>query len=442
MGMLPLLAAASADAPVAWRGGRPLGAGRFLAEARAVADRLPPGGHVINLCTDRHTFAAGFAGALIAARPSLLPASTAPNALAQLRRFAPGVVTIGDELVREAIATAADDAQAFDVPRIDASLEAAWVFTSGSTGVPVGHRKTWGSLVRCLSAGAARLGLDGGPFSLVATVPPQHMYGFELAVLMPWLAGNAVATERPLLPAEVAAALGSVPAPRALVTTPVHLRALIASTTAFPKVELLVSATAPLSAALARESERRFDAPLREIYGSTETGEMALRRTAHDQLWELWPGVRLEPVDDGYAALGGHLDAPVPLQDIVEPVGARHFLLQGRRTDLVNIAGRRSSLSYLNHQLQSVPGVVDGVFVMREEASGEAGVTRLAALVVAPGLSVAQLMEALRQRIDAAFLPRPLLRVDQLPRNATGKLPLAALQDLLARRAPAGRRPA
>jgi acyl-coenzyme A synthetase/AMP-(fatty) acid ligase len=230
-----------------------------------------------------------------------------------------------------------------------------------------------------------------------------------------------------------------------LVTTPVHLRALVASATSFPAVELIVSATAPLSGALARDSERRFDAPLREIYGSTETGEMALRRTAHDPLWELWPGVRLEPADGGYAAEGGHIETPVVLQDVVEPVGARHFLLQGRRTDLVNIAGRRSSLSYLNHQLQSVPGVVDGAFVMRAEDADEGGVVRLAALVVAPDLSVAQLMEALRQRIDAAFLPRPLLRVEQLPRNATGKLPLAAVEDLLLacrEREPAGRRPA
>ena len=36
-------------------------------------------------------------------------------------------------------------------------------------------------------------------------------------------------------------------------------------------------------------------------------------------------------------------------------------------------------------------------------------------------------MNALRQRIDAAFLPRPLCLVDALPRNATGKLPRQAL---------------
>jgi len=45
-------------------------------------------------------------------------------------------------------------------------------------------------------------------------------------------------------------------------------------------------------------------------------------------------------------------------------------------------------------------------------------------------LSVAQLNEHLRQRIDPVFLPRPLIMVERLPRNATGKLPHGELQHL------------
>jgi acyl-coenzyme A synthetase/AMP-(fatty) acid ligase len=84
----------------------------------------------------------------------------------------------------------------------------------------------------------------------------------------------------------------------------------------------------------------------------------------------------------------------------------------------------------LNAQLNAIPGVVDGAFFLRDEEPQSTGVTRLAAVVVAPTLSVAQLTEHLRRRIDPVFLPRPLLLVDQLPRNATGKLPLQALQSL------------
>ena len=59
---------------------------------------------------------------------------------------------------------------------------------------------------------------------------------------------------------------------------------------------------------------------------------------------------------------------------------------------------------------------------------------RLAAFVVAPGMDRRQLLAALRQRIDAIFLPRPLVFVDALPRNSTGKLPRSALQALFEER--------
>jgi 3-hydroxymyristoyl/3-hydroxydecanoyl-(acyl carrier protein) dehydratase len=51
--------------------------------------------------------------------------------------------------------------------------------------------------------------------------------------------------------------------------------------------------------------------------------------------------------------------------------------------------------------------------------------------VVAPALSREALLQALRQRIDPVFLPRPLVFVDALPRNTTGKLPREALARLL-----------
>jgi acyl-coenzyme A synthetase/AMP-(fatty) acid ligase len=59
-------------------------------------------------------------------------------------------------------------------------------------------------------------------------------------------------------------------------------------------------------------------------------------------------------------------------------------------------------------------------------------VTRLSACVVAPGLTASTLLAALRLRIDPVFLPRPLLFVESLPRNSTGKLPRDALQKLIA----------
>ena len=57
-------------------------------------------------------------------------------------------------------------------------------------------------------------------------------------------------------------------------------------------------------------------------------------------------------------------------------------------------------------------------------------VTRLMAFAFAPGMTAATVLAALRPRIDAVFMPRPLVLMDALPRNSTGKLPRQTLSDL------------
>jgi acyl-coenzyme A synthetase/AMP-(fatty) acid ligase len=143
----------------------------------------------------------------------------------------------------------------------------------------------------------------------------------------------------------------------------------------------------------------------------------------------LFDGVRFTLEGDTTWASGGHVEQPVPMNDVIESVGETRFLLHGRMADLVNIAGRRNSLANLNLQLNAIPGVIDGAFFMPDEAAPDEA-TRLAAFVVAPGLTPAQLTAALRERVDMVFLPRPLVFVDALPRNATGKLPHEALRQL------------
>jgi acyl-coenzyme A synthetase/AMP-(fatty) acid ligase len=52
------------------------------------------------------------------------------------------------------------------------------------------------------------------------------------------------------------------------------------------------------------------------------------------------------------------------------------------------------------------------------------------AFVVAPGMTAAAVQAALKERIDTIFLPRPLVLLEALPRNATGKLPRDVLEAL------------
>jgi acyl-coenzyme A synthetase/AMP-(fatty) acid ligase len=435
---IALLSHGTPTAVIAYRAGVPVTAQRFLSDAHHLAQGLPAGKHVLNVCADRYHFTVGLAACLIGGRVSLLPSTHTPEVIGQLASFAPDAFCLTDDIrcdiglpkvyYPEALPTAD---VAWAVPEIPVTQLAAIVFTSGSTGTPLPYKKTWGRLARCVRDGAPRLGLlDGRSHALIGTVPAQHMYGFESTVLLALVSGNAFCAERPFYPADIAGAVAAVPEPRTLVTTPVHLRALIASEIDLPPVELVVSATAPLGQDLAHEVEAKFHTRLLEIYGSTETGQIALRRTAESAAWRLWPNVQLKISDDRVFAHGGHVEQLTEMQDVIEITGNEEFLLHGRTADMVNIAGKRSSFGYLNTQLNAIPGVTDGVFYLREGTTGSTGVARLGAVVVAPTLSVAELNDHLRQRIDPVFLPRPLILVERLPRNATGKLPHGELQHL------------
>lgn len=450
MSRFPLIAHRTAESVVAWRDGAPISAARYLADVGRLAEAMPGKSHVLNVCSDRYRFAVGLGAALLREQITLMPPNHTPETVRQLLEFAPDTYCLTDEARGDVdlpmLMYPAGDATLpakFRVPEIDEQQLCAIVFTSGSTGRPEPHAKRWGLLVRNVLGEASRLGLLAHPNRvIVATVPPQHMYGFESSVLVALQSGASFEAGRPFYPVDIRAALARITAARVLVTTPFHLRALLGEPMAPPELDMIVCATAPLSPQLAREAEQRCAAPLMEIYGCTESGQLATRRPTQTGEWEPLPDVRVETRDGRAWASGGHIEEPTALSDIIESTRGGRFVLHGRSADVVNLAGKRTSLAYLGHQLNSIEGVNDGVFYLPDEIPDD-GVTRLAAFVVAPNLARAALLAELRRRIDPVFLPRPLVFVDALPRAATGKLPQDALTALakthLARRDTIGR---
>jgi acyl-coenzyme A synthetase/AMP-(fatty) acid ligase len=432
------------SAVVAWRGDRPMRVSDFLSDLAAVADALPDRRYVINLCKDRYRFAVGLAAALLRAQVSLLPPAHTPELLRALEHRYAGLYALSDGGAETDVLETVDYPQTgmagreSEMPAFPTPQQAVIAFTSGSTGEPTPHPKSWGRLTLGAVSEAQRLGLDrAGRVAVVGTVPPQHMYGLESTVLLALQNGLALHAGRPFYPADIRVALEQIPEGRVLVTTPVHLRALLAEQTRLPPLRLILSATAPLPIGIAAEAEARYSAPLHEVYGFTEAGMVATRRTTQGPQWHALPGVRLWRDDQGIRVSGGHVPAEVGATDLIELEDPQTFLLHGRSADLVNIAGKRSSLAYLNQQLVAIQGVEDGVFFMPDEP--RQSVTRLMAFAVAPGLSREAVVSALRARIDPAFLPRPLCFVDALPRDATGKLSreaLTALAQAVARRGP------
>jgi hypothetical protein len=437
MPSLPILRHASFAIPVAvGAAGEPVAAARFLADIQALERCLPDAGHVVNLCTDRYRFAVGFFAALIRRQISLLPSSGAAAPMSALLAAYPDTYFLVDEPASVSETACAfpypddlDGGLVNTVPAIAPDQPAAILFTSGSTGTPMPHVRNWGAMVKSTVAAGRALKLDGaGAACILGTVPHQHSYGLESIIMLALQHGLAFHRGRALLPGDIVRQLSGMPAPRILVTTPIHLRSLMALDCALPALERIVCATAPLAADLAETAETRFEAPLYEIYGCTEIGQMAVRRTTETEEWTCIDGIELCQRDGDIWASGEAAAATAPVGDIIDLIDEKRFLLKDRKSDVVNIAGKRSSLGYLNHHLNAIAGVQDGVFVVPENGG------RLTAYVVAPGVSAGQILAALRPQLDPAFLPRPIHFVDKLPRNAVGKLTHQALEHLAADR--------
>lgn len=438
---LPLLSAADPARVLAWRDGNAVSAAQFLAHVHAVASRLPMATAAVNLCEDRYSFMVAFCAIVLRGQTNLLPSSRAPQAVDEVMAAHPGCYALGEQALDPApsgyrqlppleVTPSLEPGAMW--PMIPADQVVAIGYTSGSTGTPSANEKTWSSFHASNAGNLMMLqALVGTHFTVVTTVPPQHMYGMEMSVLLPLLGEVGVHAGRPFFPADVAAALAEMPAPRVLVTTPVHLRALVESGIELPPIAAMVSATAPLPVELAQAAERCFGAPLVEVFGSTETCVFASRRPTVDEDWLLYDGVTLHPQPDGTSVEAPQLEGSVTLADIVSlSDGGHRFRLRGRHADMLEIAGKRASLGDLSRRLLAIPGVQDGV-VFQLDGGDALGVHRIAALAVAPGLDEHVILDALRRAIDPLFLPRPLRLVAALPRNETGKLPRAALLELL-----------
>ena len=428
----------------------------FVKRVYELAEALRDAPFVVNLAEGRLGFMLGFAAALVRRQTSLLPSGQGRGDWEQLARQYPGASIISDRaidaprwfdlrpfLAMDTIITPSMSREPAGVriPGVPVDFTAAILFTSGSTGHPTAHAKSWGQLTRGAANLSAALGWSPSMrCAVVGSVPPQHMFGLESTVMLPWHAGIPVYAHKPLLPADLEAALAQCARPCWWMTTPVHLRPPLQAASSLSELAGIVASTMSLPPALAAAAEARWHVPVVEIYGSTETGALAMRRTAQDDWWTPLRGVKLDQQLDGDAtrthAAGAHIDVPVLLADELRLNPDGRFLWLGRSADMLKIAGKRASLSALNQWISEIPGIEDGVYFV-PDAAGDAAAhddahptRRLAAFYVSATLSPEQVRTALRARVDPVFVPRPLLRVAQLPRNANGKLTQAALAEL------------
>lgn len=291
--------------------------------------------------------------------------------------------------------------------RMSGPAPSVTVMTSGSTGIP---KPCTHILDDLLEEAAWYRDLLPSAGRVIALVPAHHIYGLIWTALLPAALGISV----------VAATTMAMPPLREddlIVAVPDQWRALLRSRRPWPARVSGVSAGGPLEDALAGALRAAGLDRLWDVYGSSETGGVAMRE-APGALYALLPRWRFAlPVDEAAPLLIDRLGRHVPLPDRIALEHDDRFSLIGRTDDAVQVGGVNVWPEQVARTLRSCPGVAD--VAIRLGAHG-----RLKAFVV-PATSGDDLRERLHHH--ASRLPRCEQRPisytfgDALPRNALGK---------------------
>ena len=279
--------------------------------------------------------------------------------------------------------------------------------------------------------------------AMVASVPPDHLFGSIWRVRIPAYLGSTVESETALSQEALAAAKARY-GRFVYATTPSVLERLLEH----PDADCLAGAFVGIvtcGGLLRRKTalaafDRLGVCPI-EIFGSTEAGTVAYRRQTEGDEWRVFPGVeatvdelgRIVVVRSPYA-----MENPLTMSDAAKFTAPCRFLLGGRTDRRVKILENFVSLPEVESVLERHP-FVDRA---RAEAWGDA-VPRLGALVVlnAEGRAAlaagthADLISRLRHDLlpscGAAAFPRRIRFVRALPSNERGKTTVADVQAAL-----------
>ncbi|MEO6192387.1 MAG: class I adenylate-forming enzyme family protein [Thermoanaerobaculia bacterium] len=329
---------------------------------------------------------------------------------------------------------------------------AAVKLTSGSTGAPRGIAASSEALLADEAALTLSMGLSDAD-RLLTTIPLSHSYGLA-SLALPALARGTLLimpeTAGVYDPFITAARLGATFFP----TVPAYLDALTRMAEPPPRpdsLRLVITAGAPLAAATSARFREAFGLPVHVFYGSSECGGICYDREGgaaeRGTVGAPVEGVRVlvEP-DDGRVTVESAAVASGYLPDPDERLAGGRFragdlavwqdgelALRGRMDDLVNIKGKKVNPREVETVLAGLPGV-DEAAVLGVPLAG-AGELLRAVVACRPGsLTAGEVVAWCRARLSAHKVPRSVILIEALPRNARGKLDRAALLALEADR--------
>jgi len=433
--------------PVAWRGGQPIARARFhrdIDAARRTLATLSPGEvvgrpGVALYDADAYRFAVWLLAVWSLGLAVVLPGDD----LSTTREVLP-MPWIGNEQAGNVLSDWSDDSPP---TALDHGRPAVFVFTSGSTGKPLLIEKELAQLRAEAEMFERAFGAALTPETrFVASVPHQHMYGLPFFMLWPLTAPHPFLVEKLRYPEN----LGRLPpADYLLISAPTFLKHLPDAPPPPPGVrwKMATSAGSPLALDVARAGIAYMNAPLHEIYGSTETGAAAHR--VADAPWQPMPGVRLSLEEETSRLLihspllseaereGGFLSV-----DIAR-LGEHGLELIGRADRVVKIGEKRISLAQVEQELSRLPEVAS-VRVLPLPYEHESDRLLLGAVVVLSPEGRALratrkkahfdlgLRGRLRNRLDPLALPRRWRYVEAFPCNDMGKTTRQDMERLFA----------
>jgi long-chain acyl-CoA synthetase len=325
--------------------------------------------------------------------------------------------------------------------------------TSGSTGRPRVTLKTQANLMAAQWSEAAALGVKPGT-RILSALPFHHSGGFDNCMLLPLLFGATAVVLRSFTPAAAEAAVAQERV-QLLMGSPFIYSMLLesnANRASFASVEIAISTGAPMAQDIARRSEERLGLRVRQVYGTTETGVVAVQSpdTA------LQPGIaghvlasaevhildergeRLGLGCDGEVAVRGpgvvtgYLNEPDLNRELFRDGSFRTgdlgrldasgtLILCGRSKTVLNIGGIKVDPAEIEHVLLEMPEVRD--CIVRGVRDTRQGEMVAATIGVRPGstLSRQAVVAHCRRRLAEFKVPRQVEFVDAIAVEVTGK---------------------
>lgn len=368
-----------------------------------------------------------------------VPGDNCEGTVAQLRDHVDGF--IGDFPEGLEIDDCEAEIESVNWRKINPNAIAVEIYTSGSTGDPKAIIKTISQLELELETLEKQWPTEEGV--VLTTVSHQHLYGMTFRLLWPFSSGIPFARQLCEYSEDIFHHAHYYPK-FSVVSSPSHL-SRINTTVNWAELsghcQHIISSAAPLKKQDSIVISELFNAPVREIYGSSETGVIAWRtqqEKVDKALWNALPYVGLtSSLDDRLSVISPYLgqQEALVLSDRVAFNKSGGFELKGRVDTIVKVEGKRVSLTAMekllinNSWAKEVKALtlnrnrMETAIVMCLTAEGEAQL-----MLLGRRAFITQFKNDLSHHFESTVLPRRWRFVDQMPYNAQGKLPLKAMQ--------------